>query len=148
MKPVVFIEAKVISPVGVDQLNRHRRTAERFDFSDIIGVVITPLTLATALPTGTVPLEWRSVYAWLRQHASDAASWAQRAADYLEIAEAKMIKSRAEPSEGRPDEAGPLRNPAAGQCAHLRGQAVHSRPWAEVRCRPDARSQAGVRASM
>jgi len=37
-----------------------------------------------------VLLEWRAVYAWLRRHSSDS-SWAARAADYLEIAEANLI---------------------------------------------------------
>src|SRR5439155_10440842 len=46
--------------------------------------------LPTYLPADTVPLEWRAVYAWLRRHGSHSL-WAARAADYLEIVEAKMI---------------------------------------------------------
>jgi hypothetical protein len=85
----VFIETKVISKVGADQINRHRRTAERRRFQDITAVAIAPI-LPTSFPAGTVLLEWRTVYAWLRRHSSDS-KWAARAADYLEIAEAKLI---------------------------------------------------------
>jgi hypothetical protein len=85
----VFIESKVIDKLGADQINRHRRTAERRGFNQITAVAIAPL-LPSTLPADTVLLEWRNVYAWLRQHAS-ASAWAARAAEYLEIAEAKPI---------------------------------------------------------
>lgn len=89
----VFIECKVISPLGTDQLNRHRRTAERLGFRDITAVVITPTIAPSSLPPGAVRLEWRTVYAWLRRHAS-VSPWGGHAADYLEIAEAKMIDDK------------------------------------------------------
>jgi hypothetical protein len=38
-------------------------------------------------------LEWRAVYAWLRRHSPDS-KWAARAADYLEIAEAKLVDTQ------------------------------------------------------
>src|ERR1035437_4200075 len=85
----VFIETKVIAKLGADQIRRHRRTAERRGFQHIIAVAIAPV-LPASLPLGTVPLEWRAVYAWLRQHRSGS-KWAAMAADYLEIAEAKLI---------------------------------------------------------
>jgi len=89
----VFIECKVISPVVADQLNRHRRTAERLGFRDITAVIITPTIARSSLPPGTVHLEWRTVYTWLRRHAS-VSPWGRHAADYLEIAEAKMIEDK------------------------------------------------------
>jgi hypothetical protein len=49
--------------------------------------------LPASLPTGTVLLEWRTVFAWLRQHSFDS-TWAARTADYLEIAEAKLIETK------------------------------------------------------
>jgi len=85
----VFIETKVIAKLGADQINRHRHTAERRGFQDITAVTISP-NVPASLPAGTVPLEWRSVYAWLRRHSSDS-MWAAAAADYLEIAEANLI---------------------------------------------------------
>ena len=85
----VFVESKVIATLGADQVNRHRRTAERRGFEKITGVAIAP-RLPKSLPADTVLLEWRTVYAWLRRHSAHSA-WAARAADYLEIAEAKLI---------------------------------------------------------
>lgn len=88
----VFIESKVIAKIGSDQIHRHRRTAERRGFRSITAVTITPRA-APSLPAGTVTLEWRHVYAWLRHHRSRSI-WAARAADYLEIAEAKLIETK------------------------------------------------------
>jgi hypothetical protein len=88
----IFIESKVISKLDADQINRHRRTAERRGFQNITAVAIAPV-LQTSFPAGTVLLEWRKVYAWLRQHGS-VSEWAARAADYLEIAEAKLIDTQ------------------------------------------------------
>jgi hypothetical protein len=85
----VFIESKVIAKLGADQIIRHRRTAERRGFKTITAVAIAP-HLPSTLPPDTVLLEWRSVYAWLRRHTSNSA-WAARTAEYLEIAEAKLI---------------------------------------------------------
>lgn len=85
----IFIETKVIAKLGSDQIRRHRRTAENRGFEHIIAVAIAPV-LPAPLPSGTIPLEWRNVYAWLRRRGSDS-KWAAMAADYLEIAEAKLI---------------------------------------------------------
>ncbi|MCP1761995.1 PD-(D/E)XK nuclease family protein [Bradyrhizobium japonicum] len=87
----VFIETKVIAKLEAGQLERHRRTAERRGFNAITAVAIAP-RLPAILPPGTVLLEWRNIYAWLRRHAS-ISEWASIAAEYLEIAEAKLIDS-------------------------------------------------------
>ncbi|WP_210180250.1 hypothetical protein, partial [Bradyrhizobium yuanmingense] len=52
-------------------------------------VAIAP-RLPFVLPADTVLLEWRNIYAWLRRHSS-ISLWAARTAEYLEIAEAKLI---------------------------------------------------------
>jgi hypothetical protein len=85
----VFIESKVIAKLGADQISRHRRTAERRGFDAITAVAIAP-RLPSSLPADTVLLEWRKIYAWLQRHAVNS-SWAARTAEYLEIAEAKLI---------------------------------------------------------
>jgi hypothetical protein len=85
----VFLENKVIAKLSANQIKRHRHSAERRGFKTITAVAITPTPLSFA-PPDTVALEWRTIYAWLRRHASKS-RWAQRAAEYLEIAEAKLI---------------------------------------------------------
>lgn len=88
----VFIETKVMAKLTADQIRRHRRTAERRGFERITAVAITP-RIPGALPPDTVLLEWRNVYAWLCRHRSTS-PWAARAADYLEIAEAKLVDTQ------------------------------------------------------
>ena len=85
----VFIETKVIAKLDADQIIRHRRTAERRGFQSVIAVAIAP-RFPASLPDSVVRLEWRDVYDWLRRHSSGS-TWAARTADYLEIAEAKLI---------------------------------------------------------
>jgi hypothetical protein len=85
----VFIEAKVMAKLTSDQIRRHRRTAERRGFEQITAVAIAP-RIPTSLPPDTILLEWRNIYAWLRRHRSTS-QWAACAADYLEIAEAKLV---------------------------------------------------------
>jgi hypothetical protein len=85
----VFIETKVLAKLRAVQIARHRQTAKRRGFQSITAVAITP-RLSDVLAENTVHLEWRAIYAWLCKHKSQSA-WARRAADYLEIAEAKLI---------------------------------------------------------
>ncbi|MGJ5180391.1 hypothetical protein ACQR16_24485 [Bradyrhizobium oligotrophicum] len=86
----VFIESKVLSKFEADQIRRHRRTAERRGFNEITAVAI--IANAPAIrPSETAVIEWRNVYAWLCRHAATSA-WALRAAQYLEIAEAKLVE--------------------------------------------------------
>jgi hypothetical protein len=90
----VFIETKVLAKLGADQINRHRGTARRRGFNNVVAVAIAPLPLLpTSVPVDTVLLEWRDVYAWLRKHSAGSA-WAARAAEYLEIAEARLIDTK------------------------------------------------------
>ncbi len=85
----VFIETKLLAVLRAAQIESHRRTAVRRGFQSVVAVAITPRR-SVLTPTGTVHLEWRMVYAWLRRHSSTSL-WAKRAADFLEIAEAKLI---------------------------------------------------------
>jgi hypothetical protein len=87
----VFIENKVLAKLSADAIRKYQRKAEQLGFQreSITAVVIAP-NLPPSLPADTVVLEWRTVYAWLRRHGADSA-WAARAANYLEVAEAKLI---------------------------------------------------------
>jgi hypothetical protein len=90
----VFIETKVLAKLDADQINRHRRTAERLDFRNITAVAIVPKQVPRqSVPEGTILLEWKNVYVWLRQNSVDS-FWAEQAAKYLEIAEAQMIGTK------------------------------------------------------
>jgi hypothetical protein len=86
----VIIETKVLVPLRAAQVESHRRRAIQRGFRTVKPVVIVPI-VSMALPTDVTVLEWRRVYAWLKRHAA-ASTWAARAAEYLEIAEAKLIE--------------------------------------------------------
>jgi hypothetical protein len=51
------------------------------------------LSFALAIPPPhTTLIEWRIIYAWLRRHSSHSA-WAARTAEYLEVAERRLIET-------------------------------------------------------
>lgn len=88
----VFIESKIFGKtLSTGQITSHRRTSTNRGFSDIIAVAIV-VTRPTKIPQDTVVLEWTLVYKWLKRHSSRS-SWAAHAAEYLEIAEAKLVDS-------------------------------------------------------
>ena len=85
----VFIETKVMAELHASQILSHYRTAERRGFTSATAVAIVP-RVSARLPDDALVIEWRKIYAWLRRH-RDRHTWAARAAEYLEIAEAKLI---------------------------------------------------------
>jgi len=85
----VVIESKVIAKLTSGQIRRHLSTARDREFPQPIVVAITPI-VESGLPEGTVHLKWSDVYAWLRR---DDTEWAKRAAEYLEIAEGRLIEA-------------------------------------------------------
>lgn len=87
----VLIESKVLAPVNAAQILNHLSAAKRLGFEIIHAVVIAPRRGAP-VPAGTLVLEWRDVYGWLR-HQMIHSRWAARVVEYLEIAEAKLVET-------------------------------------------------------
>lgn len=88
----VVLESKVLIRLGADQIERHRRMAQRLGFTRVFVVAITTEEVARQRVEGDRRLkilEWRDVYVWLRRH--HGREWARRTAEYLEVAEARMI---------------------------------------------------------
>ncbi len=85
----LVVESKVMAGVKADQLARHRRTALRAGFTEIDLLVISPQTPAHPLD-GVVHRTWPEVYSWLRRQARHS-EWAARVADYMEVAEQRMM---------------------------------------------------------
>ena len=88
----VVIESKVLIRLNADQIERHRRMAQRLGFTKAFVIAITTEEVARQRVAGDrrlKVLEWREVYVWLRRH-SDR-EWARRTAEYMEVAEARMI---------------------------------------------------------
>jgi hypothetical protein len=137
----VLIESKVIAKLTADQIRRHRRTAERRGFESIAVVAIIPHK-PTSLSPQTVLLEWRTVYVWLRRHSSNS-MWAARAADYLEIAEAKLIDSE-QFVEGTLTQFSGFPFGRDHPFTYLEGKRVLSLALGELRGRRDLRDRLGM----
>lgn len=88
----VVVESKVLIRLGADQIERHRRMAQRLGFSEVFVLAITTEEVARQRVAGDWRLkilEWSKVYVWLRSHYGR--EWARRTSEYLEVAEARMI---------------------------------------------------------
>ncbi|MEQ9460137.1 MAG: hypothetical protein RIG82_04220 [Phycisphaeraceae bacterium] len=86
----LLIEAKVQAAVSVDQLRRHRRTAERHGYPDAPLLLLTDQPTKKKLPKGCHSLLWRDVYGWFRNKNSGSC-WARTFTEFVEIFETKML---------------------------------------------------------
>jgi hypothetical protein len=86
----VLIESKVQSGIGLDQLNRHKRTAERAGFPNAHLVLLAVDRPKSGLPKGVEYRPWREVYAWFRARRGES-EWAGRLTQYMEAFERRMI---------------------------------------------------------
>jgi len=85
----VLVECKVAAPLDSGQLRRHRATARRQGFSQILLLAIAP-SLPARKMEGVSYFAWPDVYAWMRRQRSRSA-WAEEMADYMPVAESRMI---------------------------------------------------------
>lgn len=83
----LIIESKVASRLTRDQLDRHVATLKRRDFKTVKVLALTVGDPRASLPNDAVARRWSEVYAWLRRERTS--TWAQRAADFMEIAEVR-----------------------------------------------------------
>jgi hypothetical protein len=136
-----LIESKVLAPLRAAQIESHRRTAVRRGFTTVVAVAITPHRVAAA-PQHTVMLEWRAIYAWLRHHRAGSV-WAGRAADYLEVAEAKLIEA-GQFGEGTLTMFSGFPFGRDHPYTYLEGKRLLSLALGELRARRDLRERLGV----
>jgi hypothetical protein len=87
----LLIENKVQSQVDVDQLVRHRITANRLGFAEPQLLVLSVRSHRSALPKDIRLVDWPKLYLWLRSKA-DESRWAADVARYLELMEATLIE--------------------------------------------------------
>ncbi|WP_439611768.1 hypothetical protein [Reyranella sp.] len=88
----LVIESKVLMRLDANQIDRHRRMAERLGFTCIFVLAITVEDAARQRVESGQRLrilEWSEVYVWLRSQSSS--EWARRTAEYMEVVESRMI---------------------------------------------------------
>lgn len=130
----VLIESKVQSGIGLDQLNRHKRTAERAGFPNAHLVLLAVDQPKGGLPKGVEYRPWREVYAWFQARQGES-EWAVRLTRYMEAFERRMI-ARDYAIRGtitmfngiRFDENNPYTYPEAKRLIRLLGDELQNRP--------------------
>jgi hypothetical protein len=87
----LIIESKIESPLTRDQIERHRRTAERRGFTTVhLLALVSDLPKSATLNRMLSVRKWAQLYCWLRQERQS--EWAVRLASYMEILEQKMVR--------------------------------------------------------
>jgi len=85
----LVIESKIESPLKRDQLERHRRVAERRGFIDVyLLALVTELPRHSVLNDVTIR-KWTHLYSWLLQEGQS--EWARRLVAYMEVLETKLV---------------------------------------------------------
>lgn len=93
----LLIESKLGSQWNPDQLQRHRRTAEKHGLSDVTILCLTVGRSSQAVPDGCVARAWDEVYEWLASHVRSS-EWARRCSRYFDVAEGQLIANNGLPS--------------------------------------------------
>jgi hypothetical protein len=84
------IESKIESPLNPDQLQRHRRTAEKRGFTDAhLLALVTELPKRPFADDVTIK-KWAQLYVWLL--AQRNSEWARRLSAYMEVLETKLVR--------------------------------------------------------
>lgn len=86
----LLIESKVSSGIDIHQINRHLRTAERRGFTNCRLVLLSVATPTNRLPQNVTHRTWASVYQWAITGVH-ADNWSRRLADYMAVAERRML---------------------------------------------------------
>jgi hypothetical protein len=82
----LLIESKLAASPDLAQVRGHLRMAERHGATDVTLLWLTVTPVRHALPKGVVNRTWTEVYTWLT-HSPRQSAWAERAAQYFEVAE-------------------------------------------------------------
>jgi len=85
----LIVESKVAAGVSLNQLERHRRTAERHGFTKTPLLLLTAKPFGRKLPHGAIHKQWPELYVWLTKKDSE---WARRLRSYFEAAENRMVE--------------------------------------------------------
>lgn len=84
----IIIESKIQSPLIQDQLDRHRRTAEKHGFANLHLVALVAELPSRPVGEDTAVRKWTELYSWLSQQRQS--EWARRLASYMEVLEEKI----------------------------------------------------------
>jgi hypothetical protein len=88
----LVIESKIKSPLNRDQLERHRRTAEKRGFTHIhlLALVVDPPKAESLSGIPVTVRKWTELYGWLLQEKQS--DWARRLTSYMAVLEQKLVR--------------------------------------------------------
>lgn len=85
----VLFESKIQACVNLNQVERHRRTAQRHGFEAPWVVVISVDKLSCKLPHRTIAITWQDIYIWFNRQTNKP--WDQQLVKYMQVFERKML---------------------------------------------------------
>ena len=86
----VLFECKVQAKVALNQLERHRATAQRNGYPSPWIVVLTVDNFPSEIAARTIFRTWRDVYAWFNVKSADS-FWARQLVEFMRVFEQKML---------------------------------------------------------
>jgi hypothetical protein len=87
-KWALVIESKIESPLSIDQLYRHARTAEKRGFTNVHMFAFVTEFPKRSPPNVTIR-KWTQLYCWLLQQ--PRSEWGNRLTAYMEVLETRMV---------------------------------------------------------
>jgi hypothetical protein len=88
---VLLIESKVQLAPTMNQLERHKKVAERRGFNEVSVLLLTIKKLDLPPPKWVTVKSWEDLYVWLQKKVAGS-SWGKKLLEYMEVAERKMIE--------------------------------------------------------
>lgn len=88
----LLIESKIAARISLDQLQRHRRTAERAGFPDAQVLVLATGVASARLPAWAAARSWPALYTLMIAEQQRSA-WGRRLVVYMEVLESALAQS-------------------------------------------------------
>lgn len=138
----LLIESKIAAPLELDQLQRHRRTAEKRGLINPLLLALIARIAVHPLPDDVVIRQWTELYKWL-EYQNRSSDWPRCLRGYMEVLESKLPKEEYLTGgtltvfTGIPFE---KKNPYS----YLEGKRVLRLAMDELRVRNDLKQQLGI----
>lgn len=89
----LLVESKVAAPASLDQVRRHRRTAERHRLLETTVLLLVANEPRWTPPTGVIVRTWSALYVWLADRKRPS-HWVSRLIEFMETADAQWAAER------------------------------------------------------
>jgi len=87
----LIIESKIAATLSSEQLKRHYKTALRRGYTNVLVLAMDVVEPKSKLPKWAKFISWSETYTWLKSQ-SKQSDWANKVANYLEVAESRFTE--------------------------------------------------------